>query len=1006
MSEKNPLFVRKVLAAAICSIMLAACGSGGGDSDTTTSTSDDTTTNTGTGTTNSDGETISSLTTGIEVPSEISAIPADSTSSGASLMSRLNRISRAQATSELASTSDYAQAIPSIYVEERALEQFDIIEEVFGALAQTNYADEENINQGPYQAVISWKGEQDGKDIKQLQTWTIESRMIVMDLPSDVTSNTTGDVNRLFGWIPERDRMTGEEELIKMELLIYSAPDKADDGSLINYGEWDLNVLMGASPTGVDTIPAEGASKFFAASARIDANGTSTLQVHNRFTEELGGPEGSMTISDEMKGVLVRDGSNGYGKVSYPDWDACFGGGGGGSMDNPCADGIPSNVAQYAYNGNYLGVQEINDGTTADAVYKDRNLQGAIRIVHRYDLFYADADADADAGIAEGDDVQSHLNFGFPVTFEATASEDENVSFEEFAYYGAWQGRHQLWGPGTITATTNGTDGTTLTRQDVRPGQTAPTYKLKEFAGTFTSRSMIDASLNDIKDIAVETFLNDHYDMFYKTDGWYFCDGGFIDWGAMPPICRPKDDPNADLGFTALAGVDGDLGTSDDDPLLAQLAVSDSDRRFVNIGSCNENGCNDYMYLSSDPSVQGFTFTSAGFYPAEWGYQGQQPTAGGTILMPADGMNMWVDIGGSVYITYTGQYSGATTTGWVMKTLESFDNDTWTPTFATNGDSEFTPERGYEYYMHTNGQNYIVTRTGDSTGSADAYNARLELQTAANPSNTDTSNTLLPSGTSYMAMPWNPDVKLELEDDPTSANYLLLVVQSDATSTYNAGDVYTEDTWGLTAFNSSDQPLDATGTALTVDDWGWVDPEANANRTAVQFNYEYAGNDGDNWGKQQFLISMSDSSYIILSDPINLTDVALVDNLGSAVTPNVSLQYDGWMHGLPDMYHQLERNGWSIEGLGEKVRRLTEGQVVSDGVGTRYFVKPMEMSLFLGVVNAFPNGTQPDISAADTVNLDNVPNYTHHEMGAQPTTNADGDPIEVKYSEGNPLDAE
>ena len=89
--------------------------------------------------------------------------------------------------------------------------------------------------------------------------------------------------------------------------------------------------------------------------------------------------------------------------------------------------------------------------------------------------------------------------------------------------------------------------------------------------------------------------------------------------------------------------------------------------------------------------------------------------------------------------------------------------------------------------------------------------------------------------------------------------------------------------------------------------------------------------------------------------------------------------------------------------MGDKVRRLTEGQVVTDSVGTRYFVKPMEMSLFLGVVTAFPNGDQPDISAADSVNLDNVPDYTHHEMGGTPTTNADGDPIEIKYSEGTLL---
>ena len=128
----------------------------------------------------------------------------------------------------------------------------------------------------------------------------------------------------------------------------------------------------------------------------------------------------------------------------------------------------------------------------------------------------------------------------------------------------------------------------------------------------------------------------------------------------------------------------------------------------------------------------------------------------------------------------------------------------------------------------------------------------------------------------------------------------------------------------------------------------------------------------------------------------------LYDNLGSATGETVALQFDGWMHGLPDMYRELERNGWSIEGLGDDVRRLLEGQAVTDSEGTEYFVKPMDTSLFLGVVTAFPNGEQPDISLADSVDLDSVPDYTHHEMGAAP----EGEDVVVKYREGIPLTTE
>lgn len=1009
---KQDLFKQTCIATTIA-LILGGCGGGGSDTTDTTNTN-----------TNSDGETLSSITVGIDIPSQIEAVPASSSSSqGASLRAALGRLSlkaNASNVSELDDTSDYAEAEGSLYVEERALEQFDIIEEVFGALEQTNYADPDNVNQGPYKAMIAWEGEENGRDIKQLQEWTVDSRMIVMDLPSDVTRNTTGDVNRLLAWIPERDRDTGEEEMVKAEFLIYSAPETATDGSLIDYGEWDMNVLMDASAEGVDSIPSTGADNFFAASARVNSEGVSTLKVHDKFTEEFEGPmSGSETFSEELRGVLVRDGDDGFGKVSYPDWDVCFQGMGGdmggddqggaiegdtmgsdpmdnGLMMNPCADGIPLNTAQYAYNDVYMGVQEINDGESADPVYKDRNLDGAIRVVHRYDLFYANADAEN--GIAEGDNLERHVNFGFPVSYTSTASQDENITFQEHAFYGAWQGRHQLWGPSQITPTTDGTDGTLLTREDVPPNQTAPTYRLKEFDGTLTKRSMISANLSDILDIAVETWIHDHYDLFYKDGtGWEYC-AGQINWGEFPATCETRDGQSA--SFTALAGPDGLYGTEDDSALVAQLSVGENERRHVNAGVCDEQGCTDYMYLASDPETTDFTFDGAGFYAAQWGNRGLSPVTPANKLAGSDGMNMWISMGGSTYVAYVGfENPSLTTTGWVEKTLANFDESTWQPTFEENGDRPFTPERGYEYYMHAKGQNYVVSRTGEEANSADDYRARLELQIAANPVNTTTTTSILPTGTDYLALPWNTDIRLTLIDDPADENYLLLEVVTDSSGTYQAGELYTSDNWGLTAFNSLGEPLDAEGVALTVDEWGWIDPQQNNGREPVQFNFEYVGSDGDSWGKQQFLQTADTNEFVILSDPISLVQVDLYDNLGSATDETVALQYDGWMHGLPDMYNELERNGWSIEGLGDDVRRLLEGQLVTDSANVSYFVKPMDTSLFLGVVTEFPNGEQPDISLADNVDLDSVPDYTHHEMGAAP----EGEEVIVKYREGIPV---
>lgn len=1009
-------------------LVMTGCGGGGGGSSATTTT----------GTTNTDGEVLSSIVSGIEIPTEISAVPADNTNGSAkpsSFLSAIQLISAVSANS-LPAASDYNKAEPSVYIEERALEQFDIIETVFAALGQTHYADEANVNQGPYKAMIAWEEDQNGKDVKTLQTWTVESRMIVKTLPSDVTGNTTGDTNRLFAWIPEIDRETGEKQLIKAEFLIYTAPTKADDGSLLDFGEWDMNVLMGADATAVDTVGGSGPQKFFAASARVASGGSSVLKVHDKFTEVMGDPMSgtTRTLSEEMKGILVRDGTSGYGQVSYPDWDACWNFD-PSSGSNPCETGVPTNVAKYAYNANYLGVQETKGSTTSPAVYKDRVLDGAIRVVHRYALFHADADTGA--GIAEGDDAEKHVSFGFPVSYERTATANSNT-FDEFAYYGAWQGRHQLWGQGGITPTTDGSDGTTLTRQDVRPGVTAPTYKLKEFGGTFTMRSMVVASLDDIKNIAVETWLNDNYELFYKVDpdnnvatadtDWYFC-GGYVDWSTSPQTCRDKA-TDSDAGFTALTG----------SSLVSQLAVGSGERRNVNINSCDNTGCTDYVYLTADPS--GVTWSGPGFYAAEWGQEGLQAVSGASQLAPADGNQMWVNIGGSIYVAYDGDFTGSKT-GWVQKTLTSFDQQTWTPEFDSAGDTPFTPERGVEYYMNAQGQNYVVKRT-DADTTADFqvgdYTARLELQTAANPANTDsaasTALSVLPAGTAYLAAPWDADVKYTLMEDPANASYLMLMVAHDASGNITAGTVSSNNTWGLVAYEdvngdsdlgtgagfADDVPLAYDGSRLVVDDYGWIDPSANSGNEPVQFNWEYA-DDQNPWGKQQFLVTVSGStlSYVILSDQISLTQVGLYDNLGNPVKADpagaavvvggdesnwkkVSLQFDGWLHGMPDMRHELQKNGWSVAGLGDKVRRLLDGQEVTDTNGTRYFVKPMETSLFLGEVNAFPvSPGAPDVSAADAVDLAAVPDYTHHQMGAEPTTNGSA-AIEVKYSEGQPLE--
>ncbi|VAW88934.1 hypothetical protein MNBD_GAMMA16-1311, partial [hydrothermal vent metagenome] len=690
----------------VLAVGLTACGGGGGS--TTTAT------------TNGDGETLSTVSKGIAVPGNVSAVPAQNTSSNSSSAAKsfsksLRAIAKAANPSGLASTTDYAQAMPNIYVEERALEQFEMITQIMKMLAQTNYADASNVNQGPYQAMVSWVDEQNGKDIKVMQTWTVDSRMIVETLPSDVTGNTTEDVNRLMAWIPETNSETGMEELIKAEFKIYTPPTSASDGSLLDFGEWDMNVLFGADTTGVDTIPSGGATDFFAASARINANGTSTLKVHDKFTEMFDGNEST----EELRGILIRSGSDGYGAVQYPDWDSCryfdpgvSDGDGVSSSDNPssnlnpCATGIPVKSVEYSYNANYMGVQEIDENNVAaDVIYKDRDLDEAIRLVHRYDLFYAADGTNGTMSWSEGDNIQRYTNFGFPISYLRTPTGGSSVEYDEYSYYGAWQGRHQIWGQ-DLTATTNGIDGTEFTRQDVAPGQTVPTYKMVEFNGTLAKRDVITSDLNDIKDIAVETWINDSYDVIWNGSAWESCVNGYMDFWT-------------DLNNPQCLDFEGQAKIFSIFDAFADLSPDASGKKWVSINRWSDGGTPDnfsddmnvnYVYLTANPGIDDLTFTGEGFYIADWDQNGGGLTAltdanNGGKYSPANGENMFINISGSLYITYTGDFT-APNTGWVVKEVTGFDDRTWMATFGDgSNDIAFDPDQGTEYYLNANGSN-------------------------------------------------------------------------------------------------------------------------------------------------------------------------------------------------------------------------------------------------------------------------------------------------------------
>lgn len=880
----NPL--TKAVAIAFFALGLTACGGGGGGS---SSASTSTTTST-----NSDGEVLSSLTTGYSLPSELSAVPTDSASNAASMRSLLR--SFAAALTDLPADSDYHKAKTSKYVEERALEQFDIIEEVLGAMAQTNYADPDNINTGPYEVLVAWEEERDGREIKELESWIVESRMIVEE---------GQDVNRLLAWIEEEDM--GETQLIKAEFKIYQAATIGADGSVQDYGEWDMNVSF--NDAGTD---------FFVASARIE-DGRSVIKVNEQQSRE----EMGMTVDMSTRGIMHRSANSGFGQVEYMDWDACWQG--GPEAQNPCEFGIPTATVSYAYNEDYLALQPEGE----NVIYKDRN--NTVEMTHRYGLFNG----------TTGANLEKSRSFGFPITFE------NSEGFQEWGYYGAWQGRHELWGgqDGQIPA------GTLVTREDHRGDAPAETYRVADpFPGTLTLRSLETASLTDIQGIPVEVWINDHTHLTYsQTDGdWMTCTSEFF-WGEFGPECGQNNDQ-----WTAF---------TDFSPFVYQ---QDQHRKWIHISSWDPNSQmhTNYVYLDANHSQAS---SGAGFYEASFDNQTGQLMPSGAKLTPVDGMEMFLDIGGSVYIQYNG-------TSFVEKELIDFDEDTWTPEFGEN-DTAFNLEPNFEYYINTRGASYVVKT--DQNG--DVARVAVELQSAVNPVN---AASVLPSAGVTLRMPWDDSQVFSFDTNPESETYMSLI--------YAAGDqqgqAVDSGQWGLHFYTQNGDLIAADGSVVATDSEGFpMDPTV----APLQLNWEYAQNGG--WGAQTFLVD-SNGDYVLLSDPIRLSSFEFEGK-------TLALQFDGWLHGLPDMHWELQKNNWVMtEEIANKAVNLPAGTEVTDANSNElYYIKPLEMSVFLTVLESAPAGA-PDITQATSADLNDLPTFQPHGMGAMPTD------VELRYSEGLPVE--
>jgi len=348
-------------------------------------------------------------------------------------------------------------------------------------------------------------------------------------------------------------------------------------------------------------------------------------------------------------------------------------------------------------------------------------------------------------------------------------------------------------------------------------------------------------------------------------------------------------------------------------------------------------------------------FDGTGFF--QMGNMGSK----GTAFVPADldRINVWM--GGSIYIEYTGSFTNGAS-GWEEKDLTGFDTQSWTPSFAATNLGSFDFPADREYYVNNKGVNFVVKRVA-TAGAASDYDVQMEQQLVVTPASAAT----LLSGVSYFAFPW---------EDPTNRSvYVFNTTSMELQDVMNGNTLVSQGQWGLMAFNDN-------GTTTDPSD----DTPLN-----IQFNWEYADpTSGQGWGAVTYLLD-GNGNYVYLDDPLRFAPVAL--NVGS--TPvNFSLEFDGWMHGLPDMHWELQKNNFELSPeLTSKIVNIPAGTSLTDSTSSSsYFVKPVEVGVVLPTLLNPAN--PPSLTTAETIDLTSIALPTPPAIGTKPTG------LSVKYVEG------
>jgi hypothetical protein len=174
--------------------------------------------------------------------------------------------------------------------------------------------------------------------------------------------------------------------------------------------------------------------------------------------------------------------------------------------------------------------------------------------------------------------------------------------------------------------------------------------------------------------------------------------------------------------------------------------------------------------------------------------------------------------------------------------------------------------------------------------------------------------------------------------------------------------------------------------------------DAGQNDLHLQYDWNCPGTGmGATTGVQTFLYTASGSTrtYKLLDNPIQLAPLPMTVN---GVARTLSLQFNGWMNGLPDYNSVLAMNNYTITAdIASKIINIPAGTAVTDqnDPSRTYLVKPLQIGMYLPV--AAVHDASLSLAAADGLDLGDpavIPVFVPNGLGAEPSN------LPVKYSDG------